>query len=540
MNNQTNIVKEISILYELSLAIGCSLDLEENSKIFLERLMSRKALAFAGVWIDKNQLHFEEQIGRNCELAYGTPKVRISENPLNNSYKYISERLIKESMFSVRDSEADFKEVIQEKNIEKGVYALFRLGNIGFLKLYSTKSTTFSKVEMFQLRNVLQKFTISLEACISHVSLKSEIENRLRVEKELAQSEEKYRLVVQSLSEGLMVTDLENKITFVNEAICRLSGYSKTELLGEIAYKKFLPEAEWKSIEEKMMERKAGNSSNYEKRHIKKDGSAWWGAINGSPLLDTTGEIVGSLAAITDITDRKLAEEKRELLLKELEETNKELDDFAYIVSHDLKAPLRAIGSLSDWIYTDYAHLLDEDGREQMNLLRGRVRRLHNFIDAILSYSRIGRTQLKVEKFDLQLLVERIIDLFEPLHNTKIIIPDKLPIISGEKVRIGQVFQNLISNGLKYNDKTNKVIKISYKENKAFYIFEIEDNGMGIKTKYFEKIFQIFQTLEARDNFESTGIGLTVVKKIVENHRGEINIESTPNVGSKFIFTLPK
>jgi PAS domain S-box-containing protein len=538
MNHQTNIVKDISILYELSLAIGCSLDLEENCKIFLDRLMSRKALAFAGVWIDKNRLEYEVHSERNCALAYGTPKFRI--NFALDSHEYITKRLLAESMFSISAAEADFEQVIQEKNIEGGTYALFRLGDVGFLKLYSTKPNAFSKIEMFQLRNVLQKFTISLEACMSHISLKSEIENRLRIENELARSEEKYRLVVQNLSEGLVVTDSEDKITFVNDAMCRLSGHSKNELIGQIAYKIFLPKEEWQSIEHKIVERKRGESSNYEKQHVMKDGSVWWGAINGSPLIDTDGQIIGSLAAITDITERKIAEQKREQLVKELEETNKDLDDFAYIVSHDLKAPLRAIGSLSDWLYMDYAHVLDDVGREQMDLLRGRVRRLHNFIDAILSYSRIGRTQLKVEEFNLQLLVEQNIDLLRPLENCEINILTPLPNIRGEKVRIGQVFQNLISNGLKYNDKSHKVINITHHSTKNNYIFEIEDNGMGIDSRYFGKIFQIFQTLEARDNFESTGIGLTIVKKIIESHKGTIRIVSTPKVGSKFIFSLPR
>jgi two-component system, LuxR family, sensor kinase FixL len=541
MKDKLDIVKDISILYELSLAIGRSLDLEKNCKIFLERLMSKKSLAYSAVWLDISKLIEAEKRQTKtpqCKLIYGTPKFRMGETLCHNHFIY--ERLSAGGMFRIDETDADFGQVVQEKNINGGTYVIFKLGELGFLKLYSTDAAAFSKIEMYQLRNVLEKFTISLQACISHEKLRVETDNRRMTQEKLAESEEKYSTVIRNLSEGLIVTNLRDEITFVNPSMCRLTGYSEAELLGRKAYKMFLPQSEWADIEQKLKERQAGTSSSYEKLHVRKDGTFWWGSINASPLVDGNGNIIGTLGAVTDVSERKLAEAKREELIMALAEANKDLDDFAYIVSHDLKAPLRGIGSLADWLYMDYSDAMDEDGKEHLALLRGRVRRLHHFIDALLSYARIGRTQLRREFFDLNELVVQIVDLLGLPENCKVNFLTPLPVIEAEKVRIGQVFQNLITNGFRYNDKPEKIINISYREHNDNYVFEVQDNGNGIEQRYFDKIFQIFQTLQTRDDYESTGIGLTIVKKVIEVHKGTIKVESTINVGTTFIFTLPK
>ena len=241
-----------------------------------------------------------------------------------------------------------------------------------------------------------------------------------------------------------------------------------------------------------------------------------------------------------DITDRKKAEKKQAELLKEVESINRELKDFAYIVSHDLKAPLRGVKTLAEWISTDYADKLDEQGKEQIKLLMGRADRMQKLINGILEYSRVGRVKENRAVTDLNKVVAEVIDMIAPPENITITIENELPTIECEPTRMGQVFQNLLSNAVKYMDKPQGLIKVSSGEENGFWKFAVTDNGPGIEEKHFEKIFQIFQTLAPRDNVESTGVGLTVAKKIVELYGGRIWVQSKVTEGSTFFFTLPK
>lgn len=240
--------------------------------------------------------------------------------------------------------------------------------------------------------------------------------------------------------------------------------------------------------------------------------------------------------------------EERERLIQALERTNQELQQFAYIVSHDLKAPLRAIHSLVQWIAEDYGPLFDEDGREQLELLQGRVLRMDQLIEGVLHYSRIGRVREEMVSVNLNKLVMEVIDLLAPPPTISVQVLTRLPLVVCEKVRMGQVFQNLISNAIKFMDKPNGEIMITCVEQEHAYQFGVQDNGPGIAPKDHERIFQIFQTLHAGDAYGSTGIGLTLVKKIVELHGGVVQIISPlpvespaqPACGSLFQFTLPK
>jgi len=240
--------------------------------------------------------------------------------------------------------------------------------------------------------------------------------------------------------------------------------------------------------------------------------------------------------------ERALARVNKHLAetVRELRRSNKELQDFAYVTAHDLKAPLRGIGTLTDWISSDYADKFDAQGREQLALLKGRVSRMSELIDSILHYSEIGRTSKCREWVDLNKLLPEIIAQLAPPEEMEITIDDKLPEMVIEKVRLVQVFQNLIGNAIKYIDKPRGRIRVTCTSDEQFWTFSVSDNGPGIDEKYFDKIFQMFQTLTRRDELESTGIGLSVVKKIVELHGGTVWVESQVGEGTTFSFTLPK
>lgn len=230
----------------------------------------------------------------------------------------------------------------------------------------------------------------------------------------------------------------------------------------------------------------------------------------------------------------KLEEKTAQLAL-----SNKELKEFAYIVSHDLKAPLRAISQLSYWISTDYKDAFDKEGKEMLTLLGSRVKRMDLLIDGILQYSRVGRVENE-EPIDLNNLVKDVIESLAAPENIEIKVVDALPKYIGDPTRFSQIFQNLISNSIKFSDKPKGKIKIACSDEGKYWKFSVEDNGPGIEEKYFDKAFQIFQTLQARDKIEGTGVGLSLVKKIINYYKGEVWIESKVGEGTIVFFTLPK
>ncbi|WP_207431177.1 sensor histidine kinase [Sabulibacter ruber] len=222
-----------------------------------------------------------------------------------------------------------------------------------------------------------------------------------------------------------------------------------------------------------------------------------------------------------------------------LTKMNKELDQFAYVVSHDLKAPLRAINNLSEWIAEDLK-TDDPEIIKNFSILRGRVLRMENLINGILAYSRVGRQNLPLSTFSVQELLKETLENLAPPPTFEIVTPKELPTITGERTLFYQVLSNLLSNAFKYHHKQEGRIEIRAKELPDFYQFEVKDDGPGIPKEFQAKVFGIFQTMEARDVKESTGVGLSIVKKIVEEKGGKIWIESEKGQGSTFLFTWPK
>jgi signal transduction histidine kinase len=223
-----------------------------------------------------------------------------------------------------------------------------------------------------------------------------------------------------------------------------------------------------------------------------------------------------------------------------LESLNKQLGEFVYIVSHDLKAPLRGLASLASFLEDEIGEQKKPEVQELLNMMKNRTARMQQLIDGILHYSRMANSRVDREDVDLKELINSIIDLISPAANVVIETPDNLPVILAERVKLHEVLQNLIINGIKYNDKPEIRIKIGFEDKGSHYQFHISDNGVGIKPEHQEKIFGIFQTLQPKDKCESTGIGLTIVKKIIEQQEGVITISSEMGQGSTFSFTWKK
>ena len=241
-----------------------------------------------------------------------------------------------------------------------------------------------------------------------------------------------------------------------------------------------------------------------------------------------------------EVAERKKAEIAQQALMDKLERVNKELNEFSYVVSHDLKAPLRGIGSLATWLVKDYGDKLDKEAKESLDLIADRVKRMSHLIDGLLQLAKLGRTEGELQEVDLRVLMREVVDFINPPASLSISLAPDLPTVFCDRTRIHQVFQNLLSNAIKYMDKPHGQIAVSVADRNDFWEFSVQDDGPGIDKKHHEKIFKIFQTLAPRDSSESTGIGLSIVKKIVETYGGKTWIDSELGAGSKFSFTLPK
>ena len=252
----------------------------------------------------------------------------------------------------------------------------------------------------------------------------------------------------------------------------------------------------------------------------------------------------GKNVIIERITDQKnqleISNQKLQEYTTHLERTNRELDKFASIVSHDLKAPLRAIGNLTGWIEEDAGDTLIPEVRTNFDMIKQRVKRMEDLINAILDYSKADRRTGDDVKVNSKDLIDETVDFIGKPENVRIDIGPGMPEMVTDKTRLSQVFSNLIGNAIRYNDKEQIHINISVLEQPEGWVFSVKDNGPGIEAQYHEKIFIIFQTLNRRDDVESTGVGLAIVKKIIEDQGGKIWVESSPGSGSDFKFMWPR
>jgi PAS domain S-box-containing protein len=367
-----------------------------------------------------------------------------------------------------------------------------------------------------------------------------------------AEEEKSIRLLDESKS-NIYKTDQDGKITYINPSfIALLEVFGPNEFLGQL----FLPDRFWLDLKDKkqfLHELRNGSIESKELTLKTARGNKIHVTVFPSFTKDAYGEINGSQGVVYDITAKKelvalrKAEEELERLNKDLEsavrelkQANEELQEFAHVTAHDLKTPLRAIGTLADWLSRDYADKFDEQGRQKVRMLVTRAMQMSALIDDILRYSRVGHDTTKKQRVDLNTIVSEVIAGIDPPENIEITIENELPVLKCEKVHIIQIFQNLLGNAVKYMDKPRGQIKIGCVEQNDFWKFSVTDNGCGIEKRHFERIFKLFQTLSPCHGVENTGIGLSIVKKTVELNGGSVWVESEIGKGSTFIFTLPK
>ena len=269
-------------------------------------------------------------------------------------------------------------------------------------------------------------------------------------------------------------------------------------------------------------------------------------------VRERTAQLTDANEALNrEIGERMHAETELKMLNETLEqrvarrsaEANRraqELEQFAYVASHDLKAPLRGIANLAAWLQEDLAGKLTEATREQLDLLRDRVKRMNALIEGLLDYSRIGRTEQSMENVDVAELLAEIVDFLSPPPGFRIRIDPEMPVLNTDRLQLSQVFANLISNSIKHHEGEGGQVWIKASDKGEFYEFTVKDDGPGIAPEFHKKIFMMFQTLQTKDYDTDTGIGLALVRKIVQEHGGSIKLKSQPGKGARFRFTWPK
>lgn len=346
---------------------------------------------------------------------------------------------------------------------------------------------------------------------------------------------ETLRLALEAAPNAMIIVNKEGKIILINTNAEHLFGYRTDELLGQLI-EILVPE----KFRSKHPDYRNSFFNNPKTRALgvgndlfglKKDGSEVSIEIGLNPIQ--TSEGIFALASIIDITERKRVEE-------DLKRSNEELQNFAYVASHDLQEPLRMISNYAQLLEKYYNDKLDKNGKEFIGYLVGGVKNMKRLIDDLLEYSRVGSKEKIFAEVDCnQVMSEVLKSITSKVSQTNSkVIYDKLPIVSGDRIQLTQLFQNLILNAIKFQSKSIPEIHISSSPRKNEWLFSVRDNGIGITREHQERIFEIFQRLHTKDEYEGTGIGLSICKKIVERHQGKIWVESEEGKGSIFYFTI--
>jgi PAS domain S-box-containing protein len=364
------------------------------------------------------------------------------------------------------------------------------------------------------------------------LSVSRDMTDRKRQSAALLQNERKFSAIFNQTFQLMGLVSLDGVLLEVNQAALDSIAASESEIIGKSFW-----DAPWWHTEQLQQQLRnaiataaSGQFVRYEVEFLNPSGGMTITDFSLKPMFDEVGRVESIVAEAHDITERKQAQ-------ADLEQRNKELDSFVYVVSHDLKAPLRGIANLSQWIEEDLEGSLSVANQEQMALLRSRVYKMQATIDGLLDYARSGSAVEVVESVSIAELLADVIDQIAPPPTFTISLPPELPTLFTQRLPLFQVFANLIGNGIKHHHSETGSIQISVEDRGDCYEFAIADDGSGIDPEHHDRMFKIFQAVNPQNRSDSTGIGLAIVKKIVEAEGGTIWLESELGKGTTFYFT---
>ena len=367
---------------------------------------------------------------------------------------------------------------------------------------------------------------------------------RKRTERDLRESEARFRSLTALSSDWYWEQDEQFRLTLMSSLLGERTGLDASSYIGRKRWDQpalNLGEADWDRHRAQLERHEPFSDFEMERRGP--DGNPVWLSISGEPVFDEGGHFRGYRGVGTDITGRKRAQAVLRAAYDELARSNAELQQFAYVASHDLQEPLRMIGSYTQLLERRYIDKLDQDAREFMGFIVDGATRMKQLIEDLLAYSRVGTGGKELRPVEAQAVLDKaLLNLRATIESSGAAIThDPLPEVNADDTQLVQLLQNLVANAIKFRKKEEPPrIHVGVEDVGGEWRFSVADNGIGIEPQYFERIFMVFQRLHARDEYPGTGIGLAICKKVVERHRGRTWVESAPGKGSTFYFTLPK
>jgi PAS domain S-box-containing protein len=372
------------------------------------------------------------------------------------------------------------------------------------------------------------------------VAVFDNITERRQAEEALRFENERFMRFVNSNIVGIVIAEANGRITLTNDYYLNILGVSREDFLdGQVDWRNFTP-PEWLPADENALRElsERGVCEPYEKEYVREDGRRIPVFIADAMLPGPDEQIA---AFVLDITDRKRAEEAVQRMTEDLRRSNAELEQFAYVASHDLQEPLRMVASYTKLLEQKYQGRLDADADEFINYVVDGATRMQQLINSLLDYSRVGTRGGDFAPTSCERIIKEVqanLEIAIQESGTRITY-DPLPIVKGDATQLALLFQNLIGNAIRFRRERPPEIHISAKRSDRSWLFSVRDNGIGMEPQYFDRIFVIFQRLHTRSEYAGTGIGLAICKKIVERHGGRIWVESELDKGSTFFFTLP-
>lgn len=407
----------------------------------------------------------------------------------------------------------------------------------------TTRAFTEARIELLQ--TLLSQAAISLQNALYYESLKQEVEERKLAETRLRASEAEWRSLVDNAPDNILIVTRDMRVRFVNRLLPPLR---KEDVIGKLIYDFVLPEDRDTVKKSIRFVFKHGTHTEYESSGPGADGQTAWYSTRLGPIFQD-GEVIGVTMVATDITKRREVENKLRLYMAELERSNRELQEFAYVSSHDLQEPLRKIQTFGDRLEVKYQDALDERGLDYLRRMQNAASRMQTLIEDLLAFSRVTTRALPFKQIDLNKVMQNaLLNLELQLEQTggRVYVA-RLHQIEADESQMLQLFQNLISNSLKFHRPgVPPVVHIAdelidgRKSGAPLVRITVEDNGIGFEEKYADRIFGVFQRLHGRDTYEGTGVGLAICRKITDRHQGQISAVSHPDRGTKITVSLPQ